>query len=79
MGCDDAYPHSRSLERELADARVWKMRERLKTVSLDAFTADYVPDILLIMGRKAFEKSLYDVCKSLDRLEALLGMGNVDD
>ena len=68
MGCDDRPgPSLTELER---DRRLEAMRKKLADTPLAKITADYVPDICLVMQGRTFTDYDYPVDRALDRLEA---------
>jgi hypothetical protein len=67
MGCDiGTGPSEAELRR---DERLKKMRERLAKTPLAKITADYVPDICLVMQGRTFTDYNHPIDQALERLE----------
>lgn len=68
----DEYLDATRMERD----RLWeqrdKIKERLKPLTLDQFTFEQLPDLLLIADSNAPSEREYDLRKALDRIEQFL-------
>ena len=69
MGCDiGSGPNDAELDFK---RRIEAMRNKLSSTPLSDFTADYAPDICLVMQGLTFTDYTYPVDRALKRLEEL--------